>query len=256
MPDESQRSSPLVLRDDFPRVSTAAWEEAIRTDLGDADAARLLTWHTGEGIALRAFYRAADLSGLDAQTSAAPGVFPFVRGSGEAPVTNGLDDLPADAIRADLHHDAGATAVQELGFALAEGIERLAASSGDPSGFADRASSLPFVFAVGPLFFIEIAKLRAARLAWAQIVAAVGARAEVARMRLLVRTARSDKSLVDPFVNLLRTTTESLSAVIGGCDRLVIEPVGGVGAKGAYINPHQPPEYKPPPRGRTGGGAE
>ena len=86
---------------------------------------------------------------------------------------------------------------------------------------------MTFVFAVGSLYFLEIAKLRAARLAWAQAVAAFGpANPDSARARLHVRTARINKSLYDPYTNLLRATTEALSAAIGGCDRLAVEAFG------------------------------
>ena len=89
------------------------------------------------------------------------------------------------------------------------------------------APQVEFVFAVGPSYFIEIAKLRAARLLWAQAVAAFGARSDDAvRMKLNVRTPRRNKSIFDRYTNLLRVTTEALSAVVGGCDQLTVEPFG------------------------------
>src|SRR5262249_53636247 len=67
----------------------------------------------------------------------------------------------------------------------------------------------------------------AARLLWAQAVAAFGAADEAScRMRLHVRTPRRNKSVYDRYTNLLRVTTEALSAVIGGCDKLSVEPFG------------------------------
>ena len=78
-----------------------------------------------------------------------------------------------------------------------------------------------------PDYFIEIAKLRAARLLWAQVVDAFGARSKGAtRMNLSVRTPRRNKSIFDRYTNLLRVTTEALSAVLGGCDQLTVEPFG------------------------------
>ncbi len=132
----------------------------------------------------------------------------------------------ADAIRADLLHEAGAHAIQELGYAIAAGVERLAArSAAKPVDAAAR--EIEFVMAVGPSYFMEIAKLRAARLLWAQAVAAFGSNdAESCAMHLHVRTPRRNKSLCDRYTNLLRATTEALSAVIGGCDQLTIEPFG------------------------------
>ena len=105
-------------------------------------------------------------------------------------------------------------------------MERLAALAATKP-VADAAREIEFVFAVGPSYFLEIAKLRAARLLWAQAVSAFGSKDDNAcSMRLHVRTARRNKSLYDRYTNLLRATTEALSAVIGGCDRLTVEPFG------------------------------
>jgi methylmalonyl-CoA mutase len=74
---------------------------------------------------------------------------------------------------------------------------------------------------------VEIAKLRAARLLWARAVEAFQPASPAAcLMRLSVRTGRLNKSIFDPYSNLLRATTEALSAVIGGCDRLEVEAFG------------------------------
>jgi methylmalonyl-CoA mutase len=89
----------------------------------------------------------------------------------------------------------------------------------------EAAGEIEFVFAAGPSYFIEIAKLRAARILWAQAVAAFGAK-EPAGMRIVVRTPVRNKSIYDRYTNLLRAATESLSAVIGGCDALYVEPFG------------------------------
>ena len=87
----------------------------------------------------------------------------------------------------------------------------------DDGGAARSSSSSPS----GPTYFFEIAKLRAARMLWAQAVAAFGpADAGACRMRLHVRTSRRNKSVYDRYTNLLRVTTEAMSAAIGGCDQL------------------------------------
>ena len=133
----------------------------------------------------------------------------------------------ADAIRADLLHEAGAHAIQELGYAIAAGVERPGGTAARHEPVDAAAREIEFVFAVGPSYFMEIAKLRAARLLWAQAVAAFGANdAESCAMQLHVRTPRRNKSICDRYTNLLRVTTEALSAVIGGCDQLTIEPFG------------------------------
>src|SRR5262249_41861317 len=130
------------------------------------------------------------------------------------------------AVRADLLHEAGAHAVQELGYGIAAGVERLAQLTATLP-VETVASQIEFVFAVGPSYFIEIAKLRAARPLWAQAVGAFGPHDDHAcRMRLCVRTPQRNKSVQDRYTNLLRVTTEALSAVIGGCDQLTVEPFG------------------------------
>jgi methylmalonyl-CoA mutase len=206
----------LDLTTDFPPVPTSAWEAAIHVDLAGADYQKKLVWRTPENIAVRPYYRREDLPASTAPASstcktddrfvssvepAKPASWTIAEPGSE----------PAGAIRADHFHDAGATAVQELAFALAAGVDRMAAGE----------RGIHFVFAVGSNYFFEIAKLRAARLLWAQAAKAFGAPVAT---QLHVRTAIANKSLYDPYTNLLRVTTEALSAVIGGCDSLIVEP--------------------------------
>ena len=226
MPDPDTVVKPLALAATFPPVTSKAWDAAVRQDLKGADFDGRLVWHTDEGFSVSPYYRANDLVGLVDQLSSVPGSHPFVRGSGE-PFALASEPLPADAIRADLLHDAGANAVQEIGYSVAEGVDRIAAATERGVAVDAAAPSLQFVFAVGSIYFLEIAKLRAARLVWARAVDAFEpADPAVGRMRQIVRTARSNKSVYDPYTNLLRVTTEAMSAVIGGCDRLVVEPFG------------------------------
>jgi len=81
-----------------------------------------------------------------------------------------------------------------------------------------------FCVALGPSFFLEVAKLRALRLLWSEVVAAYGGSPASARVHLHARTSRWNKTAFDPHVNLLRGTTEALAAVIGGVDSLHIAP--------------------------------
>lgn len=199
MPEASKRDT-LHLAEEFPPVPTSAWEAAIQADLAGQDYQKKLIWRTPEGIAVRPYYRSEDLPGPAARAPRAP--WQIAMPGSE----------PDGAIRADRFHNSGATAVQELAFAIAAGVDRLA---GD-------LPATDFVFAIGSNYFFEIAKLRAARLLWAQAAAAfTGCDGE---MRLHARTAIANKSLYDPYTNLLRVTTEALSAVLGGCDTLIVEP--------------------------------
>ena len=127
-------------------------------------------------------------------------------------------------IGAHLWHEGGATAVQELAFALATGAEywrRLLDRAVAP---AQIAAHTHLGFAVGVDFFMEIAKLRAARVLWAKMTGAFGADAGAQKVFIAARTAAWDKTLYDPHVNLLRVTTQALSAVVGGADAIDIRP--------------------------------
>ncbi len=132
--------------------------------------------------------------------------------------------LQTIGVRTQPYHDGGCDAVQELGFALATGAEYLRALAQrglSPDAVAPR---MRFAMSVGSDFFMELAKLRAARIAWAQVVEAFGGSPAARAMHLHVRTSRWNKTLIDPHVNILRATTEAFSAVLGGCDSLHVAP--------------------------------
>jgi methylmalonyl-CoA mutase len=213
----------LNLAAEFPPVATAEWEAAIQTDLKGADYEKRLVWRTEEGLKVKPYYRQDDLAGLETQADIAPAQFPFTRGASADWEIAQNPEIPADAVRGDRLYEQGATAVQELAYTLAQGVERLAAQveKGVPAEAA--APAIAFVFGVGSNYFFEIAKLRAARLVWAQAVSAFGAAGEACRMRIHAVTALSNKSVCDPWTNLLRSTTEALSAAIGGCDALTVQ---------------------------------
>src|SRR5450432_2606115 len=117
--------------------------------------------------------------------------------------------------------EAGATAVQELGFTLADGLEyvRVALARGlDIDAFAGRLS---FFFAIGMDFFMEVAKLRAARLLWARIIRQFDPK-QPGSVMLRTHCQTSGVSLTeqDPYNNIVRTAYEALAAVLGGTQSL------------------------------------
>jgi len=121
-------------------------------------------------------------------------------------------------------HESGGNAVQELAAALAAGAEYLREMSArglHPDRVAPR---IRFSLSSGTKFFMEIAKFRAARALWARIVEAFGGSADAQRMNLHVRTSRYAMTACDPYVNLLRATTEAFAGVAGGCDSLHVAP--------------------------------
>ena len=77
-----------------------------------------------------------------------------------------------------------------------------------------------FTFSIGPNYFMEIAKLRAARVMWANILESYGASEDNRKMTIHGRTSVFNQTVYDPYVNMLRTTTEAFSAVVGGVDSL------------------------------------
>ncbi|MGP1253763.1 MAG: methylmalonyl-CoA mutase [Kiloniellales bacterium] len=118
--------------------------------------------------------------------------------------------------------EAGATAVQELAFTLADGMEyvRAALSKGlEVDAFAPRLS---FFFAIGMNFFMEVAKLRAARMLWAQLMAKHFEPKDVRSLMLRTHCQTSGVSLTeqDPYNNVVRTTVEALAAALGGTQSL------------------------------------
>jgi methylmalonyl-CoA mutase len=117
--------------------------------------------------------------------------------------------------------EAGATAVQELAFTLADGLEyvRTAINSGlDVDAFAGRLS---FFFAIGMNFFMEIAKLRAARLLWARIMRQFNPKKPGSLMlRTHCQTSGVSLTEQDPYNNVVRTAIEALAAVLGGTQSL------------------------------------
>jgi methylmalonyl-CoA mutase len=118
-------------------------------------------------------------------------------------------------------HEAGATAVQELAYTLADGQDyvRAAIKKGlDIDAFAGRLS---FFFGIGMNFFLEVAKLRAARLLWAEIMTGLGAKDPRSKMlRTHCQTSGVSLTEQDPTNNIVRTTIEALAAVLGGTQSL------------------------------------
>jgi methylmalonyl-CoA mutase len=117
--------------------------------------------------------------------------------------------------------EAGATAVQELAFTLGDGLEYVRAALSRGLAIDAFAPRLSFFFGIGMNFFMEIAKLRAARLLWAKLIQPFGPKDP---MSLALRThcQTSGVSLTEhgPYNNIIRTTIEALAAVLGGTQSL------------------------------------
>jgi methylmalonyl-CoA mutase len=127
-------------------------------------------------------------------------------------------------IHAAAFEEKGANAVEEIAFALAAGIDYLAAIDERGANIDQAAQALAFSFAIGSNYFFQIAKLRAFRALWARAVESFGAAQSSAKAHIDARTSRWNKTLYDPHVNALRVTTEAMSAVLGGADSLTVAP--------------------------------
>lgn len=304
---------------EFPPVSTEQWEHAIRESIAGPEYPSKLIWHPEEGLAVRPYYRAEDLSGLQSQ-NIAPGEFPSLRGTersgdwrirevidrqdheeaswaasaaiaagaeeiafsratitsssdvalllanlGETPVhlegldhnsililkdrlkshqhiatvsadMNPLDDLDFSAelirtapsglrpfvIQADYLLERGAGAIEEIGFSISAAADFLDEMRNRDVSIDRTAASLGFSFAIGPEFFVQIAKLRAFRVLWSQVVKGFGGNWESARTTVNARTSRWNQTIYDPHVNILRATTEAISAVLGGANSIQV----------------------------------
>jgi methylmalonyl-CoA mutase len=118
-------------------------------------------------------------------------------------------------------HEAGATAVQELAFTIADGKEyavRAMDAGLDIDAFAGRLS---FFFGIGMNFFMEVAKLRAARTLWHRVMDRLGAKDERSKMlRTHCQTSGVSLQEQDPYNNVIRTTIEAMAATLGGTQSL------------------------------------
>ena len=118
-------------------------------------------------------------------------------------------------------HEAGATAVQELAFTIADGkeyVKRAMTSGLDIDAFAGRLS---FFFGIGMNFFMEVSKLRAARTLWYRVMDGLGAKDERSKMlRTHCQTSGVSLQEQDPYNNVIRTTIEAMAATLGGTQSL------------------------------------
>jgi methylmalonyl-CoA mutase len=118
-------------------------------------------------------------------------------------------------------HEAGATAVQELAYTLADGMEYVRVAKADGLDIDDFAPRLSFFFGIGMNLFMEVAKLRAARTLWHRIMTQLGAKNDRSKLlRTHCQTSGVSLTEQDAYNNIVRTTIEALAAVLGGTQSL------------------------------------
>ncbi len=138
--------------------------------------------------------------------------------------TENMPNVKTIGVDGSLYHNSGASAVQELALVLATGNEYFSVLIDKGIPAEEIANKLRFTFAVGPFYFMEIAKLRAAKILWSKILEAYGVDENDRKMNIHVRTSRHNQTMIDPYVNMLRTTTEAFSAIVGGIDSMHTNP--------------------------------
>ncbi|MDO5786591.1 MAG: methylmalonyl-CoA mutase family protein [Phascolarctobacterium sp.] len=119
-------------------------------------------------------------------------------------------------VRSDCFTDGGANAVQEVAYTFASAVEYIREMQKRGISLKDIAASLYFAFNQGANFFMEIAKLRALRQVWAAIMEAFGAEEADRSIMVHGRSSRFTKTVIDPYVNMLRNCTQTFSGVVGG----------------------------------------
>jgi methylmalonyl-CoA mutase len=127
-------------------------------------------------------------------------------------------------VNAGIWADAGGSAVQELAFGLATGVGYLRELARHKVSVNRSGPRFLFTYSLGSHFFMEIAKLRAARLVWARALGAAGGDEKAQRLAFHGRTSLWNKTLLDPQVNLLRATSEAFAGIVGGCSSIHVAP--------------------------------
>ncbi|MCD0169061.1 methylmalonyl-CoA mutase [Deinococcus sp. 23YEL01] len=117
--------------------------------------------------------------------------------------------------------EAGANAALELAYTLADGLEYVRAALGKGLSIDEFAPRLSFFFGIGMNFYTEVAKLRAARLLWSELIAPFGPQNPMSRaLRTHCQTSGWSLTEQDPYNNVIRTTVEAMAAVFGGTQSL------------------------------------
>lgn len=118
------------------------------------------------------------------------------------------------------YHDGGGSAINELAFMLATGVYYIRELQNRGLAIDQIAPSIQFSISIGSNLFMELAKIRAARMLWATIIEAFGGNEASQKLTVHARTSRFTKTVYDPYVNILRSTVEAFTVAVGGVDSL------------------------------------
>ena len=132
-------------------------------------------------------------------------------------------NLKTILIRGGVWNNGGANAVQETAYSVCAAVAYIRAMAARGIEPERTMAQIKFSFSLGKNFFMEIARLRAVRTVWAQVAEAFGAGdGECAKIDVFVRTSEFTMSKYDPYVNILRTTTQAFSGAVGGADAMQV----------------------------------
>lgn len=132
--------------------------------------------------------------------------------------------LACFAVDSYMLNNAGAYITQELGYALAWGAEWMTLLTEAGLSACEGAGRIKFNMGISSNYFMELAKFRAARMLWAEIVKAYGADDECCKMKVHAVTSQFNQTIYDAHVNLLRSMTETMSAALAGVDSIETLP--------------------------------
>ena len=142
-------------------------------------------------------------------------------------IYNAVKDIPqfrCFAVDSYMLNNAGAYITQELGYALAWGEEWLNIFTDNGLTACEIAKRIKFNMGISSNYFMEIAKFRAARMLWAEIVKAYGTEEECCKMVVHAVTSQFNQTVYDAYVNMLRSMTETMSAALAGVDSIETLP--------------------------------
>ena len=136
--------------------------------------------------------------------------------------TNEYPAFRAKTVESHVFHNAGANAVQELAFTLASAVTYLDKLTDLGLTLEQIISKLEFSISIGTNYFVEIAKLRALRFLWTKIGKSYKSTLFASNCSVHCQTSSFYDVTLSPYTNMLRATTEAMSATIGGCDSLTV----------------------------------
>jgi methylmalonyl-CoA mutase len=198
----------------------------VSLDAGaDGERAAMLLRDKLKGVAAAGTAFNLDPIGAHLRTGAEQGEFAQAAYLFTARTTRDLPNARYLRVDARIPHEAGGTEAQEIAFALHCGIAYLRGLETRALGIEDSARAIGFAVSVGPDALVEAAKLRALRLCWARVLETSGAAPDQRAAHIHAFTSRRMMTRYDAWTNILRVSTASFAAAVGGADEITTYPL-------------------------------